>query len=103
MRILVIAAAILLARAACAQDLPGDPAAGRIFALQTCSGCHLVAEDQPDGRIAEAPGFREVAERPGLTAQALFAFLQAPHPTMPSLVLSPEEADDVIAYILSLR
>jgi hypothetical protein len=30
-------------------------------------------------------------------------FFQSPHPTMPNLVLSPEETDNVIAYILSLR
>jgi hypothetical protein len=30
-------------------------------------------------------------------------WLTNPHPTMPKLVLYPQEAADVIAYILSLR
>jgi hypothetical protein len=38
-----------------------------------------------------------------VTATALYAFLTTPHELMPNLVLTPDEAADVIAYILSLR
>jgi len=34
---------------------------------------------------------------------ALRAFFQTPHPKMPNLILTPEQSDDVIAFLLSLR
>ena len=40
---------------------------------------------------------------PSTTAESLGVFLRTSHPTMPNLVLSAAERDDVIAYILSLR
>jgi hypothetical protein len=40
---------------------------------------------------------------PSTTHLSLIVWLTNPHPTMPSLVLSPQEAADVIAYIQSLR
>jgi hypothetical protein len=40
---------------------------------------------------------------PSTTADGLNVFLQAPHATMPNLVLSPSDRSDLIAYILSLR
>ena len=40
---------------------------------------------------------------PSTTAQALGVFLKTSHPTMPNIMLSDNERDDVIAYILSLR
>ena len=86
-----------------AQDLPGDPMAGKDFALGVCAECHLVAEDQGSWPLGEAPDFRSVANDRGMTELALRAFLQTPHRTMPNIMLSPEETDNVIAYILSLR
>jgi len=38
-----------------------------------------------------------------MTATALRAFLQTPHPKMPNLILAPEQSADVIAFLLSLR
>jgi hypothetical protein len=49
------------------------------------------------------PSLLEVAEHPATTEMSLRAFLQTPHPTMPNLVLSPEETDDIIAYLLALK
>ena len=82
----------------------GDPAAGRAFALETCTPCHVVSPDQlSPRRLASAPSFEAIANARGMTATALRAFLMTPHPTMPNLILSPQEAGDVIAYIVSLR
>jgi hypothetical protein len=33
----------------------------------------------------------------------LTRFLQTPHPKMPNLIVTPEQSDDVIAFLLSLR
>ena len=86
-----------------AEDLPGNPAVGKDFALGVCAECHLVAEDQGTWPLSDAPPFREVANSPGMTELALRAFLQTPHRTMPNIVLTPEETDNIIAYILTLK
>ena len=81
----------------------GDPAAGRAFALEVCTPCHVVAPDQVSPRrLAVAADFHTIANTSGMTEMALHAFLSTPHPTMPNLILSPEEDRDVVAYIHSL-
>ena len=88
--------------AAAAQDLPGDPAAGAELARDVCAACHVVSEEQLiDPAIG--PSLLEVAEHPATTALSLRAFLQTPHPTMPNLILTREETDDIIAYLLALK
>ena len=87
---------------AAAQDLLGDPAAGADLAREVCAKCHLVSEDQAiDPAIG--PSLLELGEHPATTEMSLRAFLQTPHPTMPNLMLTPEETDDVIAYLLTLK
>jgi hypothetical protein len=83
---------------------PGNPRTGHDFALGACTPCHVVSPDQESPiRFANAPDFRVIANEPGTTAIGLNIWLTNPHPTMPKLVLYPQEAADVIAYILSLR
>ena len=85
-----------------AQDLPGDPAAGARLAHEVCAVCHLVSDDQTsDPEVG--PSFFEVADHPATTELSLRAFLQTPHATMPNLMLTPEETDDIISYILTLK
>ena len=82
----------------------GDPRAGRNFAFDNCRPCHVVAPDQSSAvRFADAPDFHAIANAPVTTPMGLIVWLTNPHPTMPTLVLSPQEARDVITYILSLR
>jgi mono/diheme cytochrome c family protein len=83
---------------------PGDPQAGRAFALEACSVCHVVAPEQRvSPRIAGAVTFRRIANIEGMTGMKLQAILSTPHRVMPNLILTPEEAANVIAYILTLR
>jgi mono/diheme cytochrome c family protein len=90
--------------AADAQDASGNPEAGRAYAREVCSPCHAVAAEQASQRtVAVAPDFQTIANTSGMTATALRAFLQTPHPKMPNLILSPEQSADVIAFLLSLR
>ena len=92
------------AYAANAQDASGNPEAGRVYAREVCSPCHAVTAEQASQRsIAIAPDFQTIANTPGMTATALRAFLQTPHPKMPNLILTAQQSADVIAYILSLR
>jgi mono/diheme cytochrome c family protein len=87
---------------AAAQDLPGDPAAGAKLAREVCAQCHLAVEDQASDP-GVGPSLFEVAEHPGTTEMSLRAFLQTPHATMPNLMLTPEETDDIISYLLTLK
>jgi mono/diheme cytochrome c family protein len=83
---------------------PGDVRHGRDFALQTCSVCHVVAPEQlSPRRVARAPSFSAIANVEGMNGMKLQAILSSPHAVMPNLILTPEEASDVITYILSLR
>jgi mono/diheme cytochrome c family protein len=82
----------------------GNPRAGRAFALQECTLCHVVSPSQlSPPRITRAPSFRDIARMSSTTGTSLQVFLTTPHPTMPNLVLNPNETANVIAYILSLR
>jgi mono/diheme cytochrome c family protein len=79
-----------------------DAAAGADLAREVCAKCHVVAADQAiDPGIG--PSLLEVAEHPATTELSLRAFLRTPHATMPNLMLTPEETDDVIAYLLTLK
>lgn len=82
----------------------GNARRGRDFAFDNCRPCHVVAPNQTSvTRFSNAPDFRAIANAPATTPFSLIVWLTNPHPTMPSLVLSPQEAADVIAYIQSLR
>ena len=61
----------------------------------------------PPGRAERAGCVRRRLHRgrksPATTALSLKVFLQSSHKDMPNLILKPAEADDIIAYILSLK
>jgi mono/diheme cytochrome c family protein len=95
---LVILAATLPARGA----EPGNITAGRRLSVNDCGACHAIGT-RPASRPGAAPAFAAIANMKSTTALSLRAFLQTPHGRMPDLVLSREESDDIIAYILSLR
>ncbi|HXP75770.1 MAG TPA: c-type cytochrome [Stellaceae bacterium] len=89
---------------ASAQDAPtvGDPQTGRDYALRNCTSCHMVSPRQsPPVRVA--PSFQAIANMRSTTEMSLHAFLSTPHPKMPNFIVPPSDAQDVTAYILSLR
>lgn len=85
-----------------AQEI-GDRQKGRTFARQVCAECHAVGRRTPRSPNGEAPSFVSVATTPGMTAVALNVFLQTSHRSMPNLILSSDQKNNVIAYILSLK
>ena len=91
MRVVMLAGVLVgSACAANAQDTPGNPEVGRVYAHEVCSPCHAVTAEQASQRtIVIAPEFQTIANTPGMTAAALRAFLQTPHPKMPKLILTP--------------
>jgi hypothetical protein len=38
-----------------------------------------------------------------MTATALFVWMRTSHPTMPNIILEPEDLRNVVAYVLSLK
>jgi mono/diheme cytochrome c family protein len=84
-----------------AQDLPGDPAAGRALTAHWCSDCHNVKSTPDDPGLAA--DFTSIASKPSTTALSLRVFLQSNHDRMPDFMLKTTEADDIIAYLLSLK
>lgn len=82
----------------------GSGPAGRTFAMAACSVCHVVAPDQVAPKeFTTAPDFAAIANTRGMTEDALRQFLFGPHPTMPGMSFSGYEANDIIAFILSLK
>jgi mono/diheme cytochrome c family protein len=78
-----------------------DAAAGKVIASKWCAECHLVAADQ--GRAPTvAPAFATIAKRPGFDSGELAIALLVPHPRMPGLELSRDQAADIAAYIATL-
>lgn len=95
------------------KPIDGDVAAGRTLALQACTGCHLVASDQPYRpilkRTPRPPDFKDIANKPDVTAAWLRNYL-ASLPAIPTKSsqmanadLSEEEMRDVSAFIMTLR
>lgn len=86
-----------------AEPMVGSPANGLAFAHQNCSECHIVAPSQTTVIAHQAPSFPSIAREAKTTETSLRVFLQSPHINMPNFILTAEETDDVVAYILSLR
>jgi mono/diheme cytochrome c family protein len=97
-----VALALLFTAAVAAQAQ--DTGAGHAVADRVCRPCHAVDPGQPKPRlITIGPAFVDIANSTAMTRTALYVLLQTPHGKMPSLILSPQEAADVVAYIHSLR
>jgi mono/diheme cytochrome c family protein len=95
-----IATLLMMASAAAqAQDTQN----GARWASDVCSECHATRTGEPRSPNGRAPTFVELANTPGMTAIALTIALTTPHAGMPMFVLTPEQRQDIIAYILSLK
>jgi mono/diheme cytochrome c family protein len=97
----VSAAVALLVTSAQAAQV-GSVEQGHRLAREKCAECHLLGVETGKSTNAAAPTFKEIAATPGMTGAALRASLQNWHKEMPNLILAGEEADSLIAYILSL-
>jgi hypothetical protein len=78
-------------------------------------GTRIMASNSPDAGARLATSSREIrrtvrttcrpseiAHIPGLDAAKIALFLRDPHPKMPDMQLSTQEAADLAAYIVSL-
>ena len=79
-----------------------DAEHGRDLAKRWCASCHVVSADQQRAS-ADAPPFATIAQSANFDPKRLAYFLLEPHPKMPPMALSRSAADDIAAYIQSLR
>lgn len=75
---------------------------GRQVAIELCSSCHRVREEQPLPRPGIA-SFSAIANLPSTTALSLKVFLRSNHKDMPNLIISESDSDSLVDYILSLK
>ena len=85
-----------------AQGARGNAEEGRLYAVNRCTLCHSV-EPETDRKGTYAPNFTAIAKRRTTSARALKAYIQSDHVLMPNFMLNSKDADDIVAYILSLR
>ena len=96
----LLLAALVAAGGAAAQDVE----AGRWFAENNCARCHAVGPEGPSP-LAAAPAFRTFPEKWDLSAleEALAEGIVTGHEAMPEFVLSPQEIQDFLAYLATLK
>ena len=86
-----------------AEPMVGSPAEGLKFARDNCAECHHVEPKEPLIVFSPAPPFIKVAADPKTTELSLRVFLLSSHIDMPNFILTEEQTDDLVAYILSLK
>ena len=76
----------------------------RLDAFMQSTGAPMSLSRGGNTRLgAICPHFTAVAKSSSTTGLSLKAFLRSNHLRMPDFVLKPTEADNIVAYILSLR
>jgi cytochrome c len=101
----VVLAALLFIRlhnASAATLLPDSASPGHRLADAWCKQCHAI-DAGTAGTANPAPDFTAIASQPSTTALSLKVFLKTSHRGMPNLVIAPDQADDLVDYILSLK
>ena len=95
-------AAGIVSATALSQQL-GSITEGHMLAETVCADCHAVDKGALRSRNDHAPTFETIAHTPGMTPMAVRVWLRSAHREMPNLVLKPNEVDDVIAYLETLK
>ena len=81
----------------------GDARKGLAYAQSVCATCHNISRSDENSPNPRAPPFKKIANTPGMTVTALTVWSRTVHPTMPNLVIHPDDMDNLIAYILGMR
>jgi mono/diheme cytochrome c family protein len=81
----------------------GSAEQGLRLSREVCAACHLVVKATGRSTNSDAPTFAAIANTPGMTSAAIRVALETSHRTMPNLVIKDDDADSIIAYILTLK
>ena len=128
---IAVLAIVFQIKGAAAQDHKAAPPVlgGSVLARTACGTCHIVDAIQtepppvrmilrPRGSVPrdaprelKIPTFMEIANRPGMSKEFLHQFIRSTHwdpslepkTVMPAPVITREEEQDIIGYILTLK
>ena len=77
---------------------------GKTFALNNCAKCHSIDKVSPSP-LKIAPPFRDLHKRYPIEslAESLAEGIQTGHPTMPEFRFAPDQINDFIAFLNSLK
>jgi mono/diheme cytochrome c family protein len=79
-----------------------DAFRGKAYAQAICASCHSISPDKPNSPNPAAKPFATMTiTHP--TGEAFAAWLNTKHPPLPNNLLKPAQADDIIAYVASLK
>jgi mono/diheme cytochrome c family protein len=93
----VTALALVIWAGAAYAFMSGDPVAGSKFAKKNCAGCHAIAEEG-------APEFVAIAkDEDTYTLRRIRDAIETPHWPSKRLMLTSKQADNVVAYLMSIR
>jgi cytochrome c len=83
----------------------GSASDGHRLAEAWCKDCHAIEATTAGttGAANAAPPFTAIANQPSTTELSLKVFLRSSHRNMPNLVITPDQADGLANYILSLK
>jgi mono/diheme cytochrome c family protein len=100
---------LLLSLAACASTpdstpYEADASMGMIIARDNCASCHELFLDR-ESPNPNAPPFREIVNRPGMTPALLATWLKDGHnyPSEMGFYLEPGKVDSLVAYMIRQR
>lgn len=82
---------------------PGDAYRGAGLARQVCAQCHHVTAGPAPVDNLPAEAFIDIANREGVSAASIAAWLRSSHPSMPNFIFNDQSVEDLTAYIMSLR
>ena len=99
---LPFAVTICLSNDSASAQQVGNVRDGRRLAHAECAQCHGVDRKGYSTNPA-APAFDDIANVPGMTSMALMVALRTSHRSMPNLIIKGRNAQNIIAYILSLK
>jgi mono/diheme cytochrome c family protein len=74
---------------------------GRRLSERWCVECHAIGPAQ--GKRIRAQPLASIAAKETVTAEMIASFLRLPHATMPNLPLTRNDAQDIAAFIMSMK
>ena len=78
--------------------------AGRAAAIQWCSRCHVVGDDNPMGGIDSTPSFFIFARKPDIyPPERIRTFRERPPHPPQKVEITKREMEDLIAYVKGLK
>jgi cytochrome c2 len=81
---------------------PPDPFRGQAYAQAMCASCHAISKDKPNSPNPAAKPFMSITLAHG-SGEALADWINTKHPSIPMSLLKASQAEDIIAYIASVK